>query len=263
VRLLAADGWGRAGVDGEFEIQDWKLDASAVEAVPMGLNDVDNLGADCRINVEANDKVLFEFWKVTLPLPNVDIGADVEEGLRRVADGAAELFEFEDAVIDIVAVVHGNVTIDWFGPPNLRRHIDYKRMGKGYKRRHRIGIGADISVIGARRHTSGDKQSRRKRKRGSNLSWGRMDSALEEAERHIVGSRSRLSGRRADRKGRGGGGGRKAAAASMVASRVSRVEQTIRGEAESSRRTSDGKVEVEGTAVHGVGSERDNGVEVA
>jgi hypothetical protein len=58
--LLAADRRRGTGIDGKFEIQDRKLDTGAVEAIPMGFNDVDDGLAGFRSNVEADNKILVE-----------------------------------------------------------------------------------------------------------------------------------------------------------------------------------------------------------
>ena len=60
-RFLAADGRGGASVDGKFEVEDRKLDAGTVEAVPMGLDDVDD-GLSCGwSNMRPDNKVFVEF----------------------------------------------------------------------------------------------------------------------------------------------------------------------------------------------------------
>ena len=128
--LLAADGRGGAGVNCEFEVQDRKLDAGAMEAVPVRLDDVDNGSANFWGDVDADDKVLGKFREVTLALPDMlDIGADVDEGFRRVVDDFAELFKLKDALIDVVGVIHGNILVNGLGSPNLRQYFDFESTG--------------------------------------------------------------------------------------------------------------------------------------
>lgn len=46
-----------------------------------------------------------------------------------MADRFAVLFELEDTVVDIITIVHRNVTIDGFRTPYFRWHIDDKSTG--------------------------------------------------------------------------------------------------------------------------------------
>ena len=134
VGFLAADRRRGASVDSKFEIENRKLDACAVEAVPVRLNDVDDSGADLGSNIEANDEVLGKFWKVSFTIPQVDVGADVGKRFRWVAEGSAELFELEDALVKVVAVIHGDIAVDRFGAPYLGWNIDDKGTSKWGKR---------------------------------------------------------------------------------------------------------------------------------
>jgi hypothetical protein len=43
-----------------------------------------------------------------------------------VANGVAELLKFENAVVDVVTVIHRNVAIDGLGAPNFGRDLDDK-----------------------------------------------------------------------------------------------------------------------------------------
>ena len=82
VRLLATDGRRGAGIDSEFEVKDRKFDASAIEAVPMRFDDVDNGGANVGCDVRADGEVLCKFGKVSFAVPYMDVGADVGERFR-------------------------------------------------------------------------------------------------------------------------------------------------------------------------------------
>jgi hypothetical protein len=140
VGLLTADGRRGTSVNGEFEAEDGKLDASAIETVPVRFDDCNDSLTGFRSNVKANNKVLFEFWKIAGAVPNVDIGANVGEGFRRMTNGGTELFEFEWTVVDIVAAIHGNITINGFGAPNFGRDFDDKnRRGWQGRRQDRSG----------------------------------------------------------------------------------------------------------------------------
>jgi hypothetical protein len=60
-------------------------DTSRVKAIPIRLNDGDNASRDSRIGIRTDDKILVEFRKVTLVIPEMDVRASVGEGNRRVA----------------------------------------------------------------------------------------------------------------------------------------------------------------------------------
>lgn len=134
-RFLAADGRGSAGVNGKFEVEDRKFDAGTVEAIPMGLDDVDDGFASFRGDIDAYDEVLVELWQVALALPKMDVSADVDKGFRGMADGLAKLLEFEYALVDVIAVVHWNVAVDGLGAPDLGWDFDHQstsqRKGRG------------------------------------------------------------------------------------------------------------------------------------
>ena len=118
VRFHAADWGGCASVDGKFEMQNRKLCAGTTETIPVGLDDVDNL---FRSHIEADDKVLGEFRKVLFFLPDASISSDIDERLRRVADDIAQLFEFTDALLNVVAPMHRNMFVDRLRTPDLWR----------------------------------------------------------------------------------------------------------------------------------------------
>jgi hypothetical protein len=124
MRLLATDGRRGAGVDCEFEIQNWELNASSIEAVPVRLDDVDNSSTNFGGNVDADDEVLSKLGEIALALPYMDIGADVDERFRRMADGFTKLLEFENALVDVVGVVHWNILVNRLGSPDLRWYFD-------------------------------------------------------------------------------------------------------------------------------------------
>lgn len=128
--LLTADRWRSTGVNSKFEVKNRELDAGTVETIPMGFNDVDNGGAGGKINIKTDDKVLVKFRLVARALPLVNVGANVDEGFRRVADGAAELLKLENTLIDVVTVVHRNVTVNGLGTPNLGWDFDDKDLSR-------------------------------------------------------------------------------------------------------------------------------------
>jgi hypothetical protein len=126
VRFLAADGGGSAGVNRKFKVQNWELDASAVEAIPIGRDDVDDAVTDFWSYVEADDEVLGEFREVTFLFPDMYVGADIDERFWRVANSFPILLEFEYALVDVVAIVHRNVFVNRLWAPDFRRDFDYQ-----------------------------------------------------------------------------------------------------------------------------------------
>jgi hypothetical protein len=93
------------------------------------LDDVDDSLTGCWGHVKANDEVLFKFRKIAGTVPKVNVGANIGEG-----------FEFEDAVVNIVAIIHGNITINRLGTPYFRRYFDDKdRRGRQGRRQSRSG----------------------------------------------------------------------------------------------------------------------------
>ena len=85
-------------------------------------------------------------------------------------------------------------------------------------------------------------------------SIGRMNSALEEAEGHVVGGRSRRSSRRSESRSRSGSRRGEATSAILDASRVARIEQATRRQAKGGSRTGNQEVDVQGTTMHGIGT---------
>jgi hypothetical protein len=129
MRFLATDRRRAAGVDSEFKMEDGKLDASGVEAVPMRLDDGDDGGADGGSDGWPNNKILGELVDIAVVVPQVDVGARIGEWCRRMTDGTTVLFKEEYALIDVVAVVHGNVLIGRLGAPKFGRNSNDKRAG--------------------------------------------------------------------------------------------------------------------------------------
>jgi hypothetical protein len=98
------------------------------------LDDSDDRSTDSRGNVGADDEVLREFWEIALPVPKMNIGANIDERFGRVADGITELLKFEDAAVDVVAVVHRNITVDGLGRQILGGTSITKVRGQGWEK---------------------------------------------------------------------------------------------------------------------------------
>ena len=59
---------------------------------------------------------------------------DVRERSGGMADGFAVTFKKEYTLVNVVTVVHRNVTIGGFGSPQLRRNMNDKGMGRRKER---------------------------------------------------------------------------------------------------------------------------------
>jgi hypothetical protein len=117
-------------IDSKFKVENWVLDASRIKTVPMGLDDGNNRGTNSRVDVGVNDKILFKFREVTLSIPKVNISTGVREWGWWMANSFAITLEEEDALVNIVAVVHRNVAVSRFGAPHFGRNIDDKSVSR-------------------------------------------------------------------------------------------------------------------------------------
>jgi hypothetical protein len=124
MRLLATDRRRIASVDGKFEVKDGKFDASAIETVPVRLDDIDNSLAGGWRNVGTKNEIFVKFGEVTSTIPNMDVSADVDKRFRWMANGGAKLFKFKNAIVDIVAIIHGDITVDGLGAPDFGRYLN-------------------------------------------------------------------------------------------------------------------------------------------
>jgi hypothetical protein len=140
-RLLAADRRRGAGFNGKFEVKDGKLDAGTIEAIPMRLDDVYDSFTNLWGNIDTDNEVFVELRQVTLTLPEMDVGADIDKRFGRVADGLAKLFKFKDALIDVIAIIHWNIAVNGLGAPDLRRNLDHQGVSEWRGRGGRWGSG--------------------------------------------------------------------------------------------------------------------------
>ena len=139
VGLLAADWRGSTCVDSEFKIQDGILDAGRVEAIPMGFDDAGDSSASGRVDVGADDKILGELSEITITVPEMNVVANVDKRRSRMADSFTVLLELENGIIDVVAVVQWNVTVNRLGTPNLGRNFNDESGCGRAEGRERIG----------------------------------------------------------------------------------------------------------------------------
>jgi hypothetical protein len=71
----------------------------------------------------------------------VKVGVSVGERCRGMTNRTAVLFKKKDAIVDIVAAVHGNVAINRLPAPELRGDVDDERMSNGARMKMIIKIG--------------------------------------------------------------------------------------------------------------------------
>ena len=77
---------------------------------------------------EPTTKFLFQFRKVTLAIPEMDVRTSVGERGGRMTGGFAVLFKKEYVLVNVVTVIHRNVAIGRFESPKLRRNFNAKDM---------------------------------------------------------------------------------------------------------------------------------------
>jgi hypothetical protein len=129
VWFLAACRRRAASVDGELKMEDGKLDAGGVEAVPMRLDDRDDGSADSGVDGRPDNKTLGEFSDIAVVVPQVEVGARVGKWCRRMADSTTVLFKNEHALVDVVTVIHGDALIVRLGAPKFGRDSNDERAG--------------------------------------------------------------------------------------------------------------------------------------
>jgi hypothetical protein len=116
---------------------------------------VDNSLTGVGRDVRADDTVLLEFRKVAGAVPNMDVGAGIEEGFRRMTNDSTKLFEFKDTVVNIVAIIERDVTINRFRTPYFGWNFDDKSRsgGQGRRQNSRSGREGQSRGEGERRGT--------------------------------------------------------------------------------------------------------------
>lgn len=127
------------------------MNAGRAETVPMQFDDGNNGRAggrvkgrvNGRVKGRANNKVFREFGEITFAIPKVNVGASVGERRGRMADRMTDrmtvlLEKGEDAIFDVIAVIHGDTTVDRVRAPKLRTQ---ERSSSG-SNRHRGGKSA-------------------------------------------------------------------------------------------------------------------------
>jgi hypothetical protein len=148
--LLAADRGRAASIDSKFKMEDRMFNAGRVETIPMGFDDGNNSGTNGWSNIGADDKVLFELREVAFAVPKVDVGVRVRERSRGMTNRFAITLKKEDTLVNIITVVHWDITIGRFGAPYLGRHINDKD-GRRAGKRERSGGDGRVSSRGSRR----------------------------------------------------------------------------------------------------------------
>jgi hypothetical protein len=110
---------GIRGVDGEFKSEDRDTNASFVEHIPVFLDHHLNLSTSFEVNGSAKPKVLPELWVVAICIPKVYISASRGKSHGFPSNRIAILGQYEDVVVNVVAVIKRHILVFWFWPPNL------------------------------------------------------------------------------------------------------------------------------------------------
>jgi hypothetical protein len=150
-RFATADGLGTASIDSEFEPKDGFANAGFVEDVPVLLDHHFDATTNGEVDMVADADMLFKLGSISSGIPKVNIGASRLEGGRKTTDRIAILGEDEQIVVDIVAVIQRNISVGWFGPPDLGRNINHEGLGQGSSIRRRLA-GDDAMVDVEDRH---------------------------------------------------------------------------------------------------------------
>ena len=86
------------------------------------------MSTDSRIGIRTNNEILFGFEKGRLAIPEMNVRESVGEGSGGMADSFAVTFKKEYTLVNVITVVHRNVTIGGFGSPQLGRNTNDKGM---------------------------------------------------------------------------------------------------------------------------------------
>jgi hypothetical protein len=92
----------------------------------VGLDYIHNGLSSFRCGVWSDYKVCCEFREIPFVVPLVDIGSVIDKRCRGVTDCFTILFKLKNTIINVVAVVHGDITIHGFGAPNLWWDVNHK-----------------------------------------------------------------------------------------------------------------------------------------
>jgi hypothetical protein len=103
---------------------------SRVEAVPVLVDKGYNGGAGGWVSGGANLKILFEFGGITsgVPMMNIRRISILDKGRWGFAHGVAVLLKKEDGVINIIAIIQGDISISRLRAPNFGRNLNNKYM---------------------------------------------------------------------------------------------------------------------------------------
>jgi hypothetical protein len=125
--LFATDWLGAAGIDTKFEPEDGLANARFVEHIPIFLHQKLDFATRDKVNSGSEAKALFEFGGVTRSIAQVDISSAGFEKKRVAPNCLAVLGEYQQFIVDIVAIVKGDVTSCRFRSPYFQRNIDDTR----------------------------------------------------------------------------------------------------------------------------------------
>jgi hypothetical protein len=131
VRFAAAYGRRAAGIDTKFEIENGEANAGRIKTVPMRLDNCNDGGADRGGSGGVDNEILREFSGVTGLIPEVDIGTGIDERDEGLVDSTTVTFEEENGIVNVIAVIEGNVAIIWFWSPYFGWNFDDEERSDG------------------------------------------------------------------------------------------------------------------------------------
>jgi hypothetical protein len=127
--FFTANGSGTTGVNSKLKIKDRKFDTCRIEAIPMRLDEISDGRSHRWGDVGPYIETLGKLSKVASTVPQMDVGTRVRKRLGGPTNGFAVALEYKYTLVDVVAIVHWDVSINWLGSPKLGWHVDNKCAG--------------------------------------------------------------------------------------------------------------------------------------
>jgi hypothetical protein len=122
----------------------------------------DDRGFHCRvgIGIGIGTDILLKLSKVAAPIPDVNVIALNAEGLGLMAERFAMLLKFKHVVVDVVAVIKRDVTVNRFGTPCLGRHSNDKVASGEEWRRSGGGVSLSAAELGVAAKESAEEKEK-------------------------------------------------------------------------------------------------------
>ena len=96
-----------------------------MEDIPIFLDHHLNSAASLEVNRSTDSKVFAEFGVVAISVPKVNISASRDKSHGFSSNRITVLGEYEDVVVDVIAVIKRYILVFWLWPPNLRRDVNH------------------------------------------------------------------------------------------------------------------------------------------